>query len=282
MPDIWGVASIVTKFALYIGVLTAAGTVMAALLFRLTRYRKFAATFAVIGLLATVLAFSLRGAMLTGDAAGMIDPKMLGLLWTTPVGTAFAFRMVGLALVIIGLFVGKFGHWVSVVGGILAIWSFVQIGHIPDHDTTLLKIALTLHLIAVAIWIGILSPLKRLAATRDTWPSAADVGHKFGMLASITVPLLIVAGVYMSYELVGSISALISTSYGQALIFKVVIVVMLLVLAAANKLRFIPKLKEGDPNAAGHLVKSITVEWLMILLILGITAILTSTLTLPK
>ena len=33
MPDLWGLAAIVTKFALYVGVLTAAGTVLAALIF---------------------------------------------------------------------------------------------------------------------------------------------------------------------------------------------------------------------------------------------------------
>ena len=109
---------------------------------------------------------------------------------------------------------------------------------------------------------------------------AAGLGHNFGLLATLMVPLLIAAGGYMGYVLVGSVKSLISTGYGQALILKVVLVCGLLALAAANKLRFIPGLQKGDPKAAAHLVKSIHIEWLVILAVLGTTAVLTSNLTL--
>ena len=52
-------------------------------------------------------------------------------------------------------------------------------------------------------------------------------------------------------------------------------------LAALNKLRFVPQLLAGDPRAAAHLAASIRVEWAMIAVILAITAVLTTTLTLP-
>lgn len=281
MPDALGLAAIVTKFALYLGVMTAAGTVMATLMFRLDRTRGLAAAFAVLGLAATILAFSLRGANLTGDLSGMTDPEMLSLLWTTPVGTALLLRLVGLGLLIAGLFMGRVGAWVSVLGGVIAIWSFDHVGHVSSRDTTLLDIALTLHLLAVALWIGILTPLKRLATSTVTFASAADVGHRFGVVATVAVPALIIVGGYMGYQLVGSLPALLDTGYGQALIIKVLLVGLLLGLAAANKLRFIPALRAGDPAAASHLSKSISVEWLVILAVLGTTAVLTTTLTLP-
>ena len=281
MPDAFGLAAIVTKFALYLGVITAAGTVMATLMFRLDRTRGLAAAFAVLGLAATILAFSLRGANLTGDLSGMTDPEMLGLLWTTPVGTALLLRMVGLGLLIAGLFMGRVGTWVSVLGGVIAIWSFDHVGHISSRDTTLLDIALTLHLLAAALWIGVLTPLKRLAASPDTFNMAANVGHRFGVVATATVPALIIVGGYMGYQLVGSFTALFGTGYGQALIIKVLLVGLLLGFAAANKLRFIPALRSGDPTAASHLSKSISVEWLVILAVLGTTAVLTTNLTLP-
>lgn len=281
MPDVWGLAAIITKFALYLGILTAAGTVMAALVFRLDRTRGVALTFGVLGLVAAVLVFSLRGANLTGDASGMIDPEMLGLLWGTSVGTALMYRLVGLGLFINGLFMGRLGHWASLLGGIMAIWSFDHVGHISSRDTTLLDLALTLHLVAVALWIGILTPLKRLASQPTTFAAAADVGHRFGRVATVTVPALIIVGGYMGYQLVGSFTALISTSYGQTLIIKVVLVAVLLGLAAVNKLRFIPELRSGSPTAASHLAKSISVEWFVVLFVLGVTAVLTSNLTLP-
>ena len=211
----------------------------------------------------------------------MTDPEMLGLLWNTPVGTALLLRLVGLSLLITGLFMGRVGPWLSVLGGLIAIWSFAHVGHVYGRDTILLDIALLWHLLAVALWIGVLTPLKRLASSSNTYASAADVGHRFGIIASVTVPVLIIVGVYMGYQLVGSVSALIGTGYGQALIIKVLLVGGLLGLAAANKLRFIPALRSGDPVAAKHLSNSLSVEWLFILAVLSTTAVLTTQLTLP-
>ena len=237
--------------------------------------------FAALGFFTAVMAFSLQGANLTGDASGMTDPEMLSLLWGTPVGTALMYRIAGLGLLVIGMFMGCIGQWVSVAGGLMAIWSFHHVGHVSGRDTTLLDIALILHLVAIAFWIGILSPLKRLVSQSATHGQAAEVGHRFGQVAMVTVPALIVAGGYMGYQLVGSFTALIGMGYGQALLFKVLLVGSLLGLAAANKLRFIPKIRSGDAAAADHLANSITVEWGVILAVLGITAVLTSNLALP-
>jgi len=282
VPDLFGLAAIATKFALYLGVITATGTVMATLMFKLDRTRRLAAIFAVLGLFATILSFSLRGANLTGDMSGMTDPMMLSLLWTTPVGTALALRLIGLNLLLVGLFLGRIGAWVSVLGGIIALFSFTQIGHISSSESALMEVALILHLLAVALWIGVLTPLYRLASSSTRYASAADVGHQFGLVASVTVPVLIVVGGYMGYQLVGSFTALIETGYGQALIIKILLFSGLLGLAAANKLWFVPALRLGNPVAASHLSKSIYVEWLFILAVLGVTAVLTTNLTLPK
>ena len=281
MPDIWSLAAIITKFALYLGILTATGTVLAALMFRLNQFRGIALVFGGLAIIASLVGFSLKGANLTGDISGMLDLEMLGLLWSTPVGTAMALRLCGLGVLIVGLFMARGGLALSALGGITAVWSFGHIGHISDRGSAVLDVALTLHLITVAIWIGILTPLQRLARETATYAEAAKVGHRFGLVASFTVPALIVAGGYMSYTLVGSIAALIQTGYGQALVIKVLLVAVLLGLAAANKLRFMPRLKVGDASAAKHLTKSISIEWVVVVLVLAVTAVLTSNLTLP-
>jgi len=281
MPDIWSLAAIITKFALYLGILTATGTVLAALMFRLNQFRGIALVFGGLAIIASLVGFSLKGANLTGDISGMLDLEMLGLLWSTPVGTAVALRLCGLGVLIVGLFMARGGLALSALGGITAVWSFGHIGHISDRGSAVLDVALTLHLITVAIWIGILTPLQRLARETATYAEAAKVGHRFGLVASFTVPALIVAGGYMSYTLVGSIAALIQTGYGQALVIKVLLVAVLLGLAAANKLRFMPRLKVGDASAAKHLTKSISIEWVVVVLVLAVTAVLTSNLTLP-
>lgn len=281
MPDVFALAAIVAKFGLYLGVLTASGTILATLLFRLEGTRACAAAFALLGLLATLLAFAVQGANLTGDVSGMTDPEMLALLWSTPLGTALLLRLGGLVLLITGLFAGRLGLWVSTFGGIIAIWSFDHVGHIPSQNNALLDIALMLHLMVIALWIGILSPLKRLASTPVTHAAAAELGHRFGAVAMLTVPALIIAGMFMSYALVGSFNALFTTGYGQVLMIKVGFVAALLTLAAANKLRFVPELRSGNRVAADHLVRSIYFEWGIILAVLATTAVLTSNLTLP-
>ncbi|MDC0634282.1 CopD family protein, partial [Planktomarina sp.] len=137
------------------------------------------------------------------------------------------------------------------------------------------------HLTAIAFWLGILKPLTKLSSSEQTWPIAAELGQRFGLVAIILVPLLLAAGVYMSFILVGSLNALVNTSYGQTLILKSTLVSLLLALAAANKFKFIPALRQGNPQAAEKLIRSINAEWVIIFTILGTTAILTSSLTLP-
>ena len=151
MLDLFGLAAVITKFGLYLGVITATGTVMATLMFRLDRTRDLAAAFAVLGLVSAIFAFSLRGANLVGDAKGMIDPEMLGLLWSTPVGTALMLRILGISLLIIGLLVQRVGTWISLLGGVIAVWSFGQVGHISSREAILLDIALMVHLLTVAL-----------------------------------------------------------------------------------------------------------------------------------
>jgi len=281
MPEAYILAAIVTKFLLYLGVMLSTGTVIVSFVFNLKHTQPLIIIFSVLGLIATIFGFLFRGASLTGDMSGMIDPEMLRLLWNTPVGTVFILRIFGLSLLFVGLFLGRIGVWISIIGGIFALLSFAQIGHISGNKFLLAEFALLLHLLAIAFWIGILIPLKRLVSSSSTYILAAKIGHRFGIIASMTVPILIAMGGYMSFELVGSIAALTGTTYGQVLIIKVALVGSLLGLAAANKIRFIPSLSAGDPNAAKHLSRSIIFEWVIISAILCITAVLTTNLALP-
>lgn len=96
------------------------------------------------------------------------------------------------------------------------------------------------------------------------------------------MPLPILAGVYMSYELVGSLSSLVVTGNERALIIKVLFVASLLALAVANMLRLTPQMGKGDPAAAGDVSKSISIEWALIVAVILTTAVLNSVLILPS
>ena len=89
-------------------------------------------------------------------------------------------------------------------------------------------------------------------------------------------------GGWLAFELVSSMQNLLFTGYGQALLAKIVLVMVLLGLAAANKLRFVPALLAEDITALSHLRSSVQFEILLVFLMLIMTAILTSVLTLPE
>lgn len=93
---------------------------------------------------------------------------------------------------------------------------------------------------------------------------------------------LILAGLLMAWIVLGGISALLTTGYGQTLLAKMLLVGALLTLRAVNKLRFVPAMLAGDKQTAGHLTRSIEIETGIILTVLAATALLTSVLALPN
>jgi putative copper resistance protein D len=288
MLDIWGQAAILTKLMLYVGALGASGLVIVQVAFAqatssLTpRVRSQAIALAALALVASLLGFMLRGAALTGGADGMTDPEMLSLLWQTPVGDALLYRLAGGALIIVGSLMPRVGQWVAVAGCVLLLWSFTQIGHVTDMGPFYVRILLLLHLFGIAFWIGVLPPLHRLSRKPDLLIQASQLGHQFGQTAMVIVPVLLFAGLVMGWLLTGTLTALISTGYGQALMVKLALVAVVLMLAAANKLRYVPAMQAGDANAARHLARSIQIETAVILAVLAATATLTSVLTLPN
>jgi len=287
MPDIWGLSSILAKWLLYTGLTGATGITMVRLVFWShvkpldARLRRFSLILAGVALTAAILSFLIRGAALTGDIAGMVDREMLGLLWTTSVGEAFAYRLAGVFLIIAGLYLPAIGAWFSLVGGVVALWSFTQIGHIPDLEQTGVRLLLLLHLLGVSFWVGILAPLHWLARDPEYLEIAANLGDHFGVMASGIVAVLVLAGGLMAWLILGSVSLLFTSSYGLVLVIKVTLVALLLGLAAANKLRFIPGMKAGKQQAANHLVRSIELEFIVITSVLIATATLTSVVPLP-
>ena len=61
----------------------------------------------------------------------------------------------------------------------------------------------------------------------------------------LVVPVLIVAGLSFAWLMSGTFAALFGTAYGWTLLAKLACVSAVLVLAALNKMRFVPALKVG-------------------------------------
>lgn len=114
-----------------------------------------------------------------------------------------------------------------------------------------------LHLMATAVWVGGLVGLAasvpliahRTAAGRLL---LRDVVARFSTLALSCVALLVLTGLYSAWMHVGSPAALTSTTYGSALVIKLLLVVGLVALGAFNLLWVRPRLALGTTTTGEH------------------------------
>ena len=286
--DFLSLLSIIAKLTLYMGALFASGIIIYLIFFETDKARysfnssQMIGIFALIGLIAAIVNYTLLSARLVDDIAGAFDSEMLAMLWATPVGTALLLRVTGFAVIIVGLCWRKVSKILMFIGCLVVIGSFTQASHVADIGSILSPILLLVHLIGISMWVGILLPLYKLSANPAQITVAADIAYSFGRFAVFFVPVLLIVGGWLAYQLVGSPTNLFTTSYGQTLIAKVVIVGGLLMLAAANKLKFAPALRAGDSTALQHLRYSVIAEIVLVFFILAVTATLTSAIALPE
>ena len=72
--------------------------------------------------------------------------------------------------------------------------------------------------------------------------------RRFGDIAFVVVSSLVAAGVILALLMLGSLEALLSSSYGQLILIKVTLVAVLLALAALNKFRTDGRRVVGRPR----------------------------------
>jgi len=113
-----------------------------------------------------------------------------------------------------------------------------------------------LHLIAAAAWLGALVPLALLLriATADLRPASLTLARaavrRFSTLGIASVAALVASGLVNTWVLSGSISALIGTDYGRLLLAKIGLFLLMLLLAAVNRLWLTPRLAASSGDAA--------------------------------
>ena len=276
--------AIAAKAAGYGAALLAMGGVLFVVLFArqadpsvLRLARRIAALAALLGLAILAARFGIRAVRISGVGwDGATDPMMLGFVWQSPLGTAAIWRGAGEAAILAILLQGA-GRWIALGGTLAVAVSYTQVGHTLGDPRWALAGLLTAHLLAASIWVGALAPLHRAART----PDGAELLHRFGIVAAGGVVILAAAGVGLAWLLSGSVSALLGTAYGLGLLAKVAVVTGLLGLAALNKWRLVPALRRADPVAARSLRHSIAVEGTAVLLILLLTATITTVTTPP-
>jgi len=244
--------------------------------------RRSVVTAAWLALALLFLQWPLQAGFLGGSTlAAALDPMLLRVVFESAQGSRMILAASGLLLlhgVLIDIGRTRYlGLGLSVTGVILVFLAFTQVGHTRDGPRWLLPGLLLVHLAAVAFWVGALLPLYRMAGPAVPHKVAAQILAAFGRVASVTVGLLLAAAVGLSWLLLGGLVPFLETAYGQMLLIKIALVLLLLGLAAMNKWRLVPAFERREPNADRRLRRSILGEGLLVLLILFVTALLTTT-----
>ena len=99
------------------------------------------------------------------------------------------------------------------------------------------------HLVAASIWVGgsifigiVLAPLLKTMSdsVEGRLSIMIRVGRKFNTIAIPSLIILIVTGIYNSSNLLSRPSLILSTTYGQILVVKVILVIVLLITFAVH------------------------------------------------
>lgn len=200
------------------------------------------------GLAASLLAFAAMAAAMTGLTIATLDRDMLAMIaFETDPGRAFLGRTAALALA--AAFARRPGAAASCAA--IALASLAWSGHAAMHEGiagTAHRIADIVHLLAAGAWTGALVIL--LAMTMD--PSIEtgrlhDALSRFGFVGSVLVGSIVLTGLANLWLVVGAdgLIRLPDTSYGRLLGLKLTAFVAMLALAAGNRWRLTPRLRDA-------------------------------------
>lgn len=137
------------------------------------------------------------------------------------------------------------------------------------------------HVLAAGAWLGTLGvlivvglPIALRAASGGRTDAVATMVNAFSRLALTCAGVLVFTGIVAARLNVASWGAFTSTSYGRTLLIKLAIVLLLVLVGAFNWRRVRPALASGGTSAAGRLRRAATLELVLGLVVLAVTAVL--------
>ncbi len=237
----------------------------------LRRVRLLAVITAACGLLAVLVQGLTEPVHLAGSVAGLADPMLRRLAWSSAAATVPLMRLAGLLVLWSGSRRPHAGMLVLaalVLGG-----SFLVSGHaLTDAHRLLLLPLLALHVLVAAFWFGAVAAFWGLMLNGEAPPVRAL--EAFSRRAVRGVPLMGLAGLAMALLLVPGIGAL-ARPYGLLLVAKALLFTGVLALAAVNRLRLLPSLREGVVAARGTVLATLSAEYVLLLAAVAVAALMT-------
>jgi len=174
------------------------------------------------------------------------------------------------------------GFWVGTAGAGAALVSVLPVGHTQTFGPSWLVMGADLvHAATAAVWLGglvaLILHLTRARRRKSDPAEAAVVLSRFSTLAGGVVVLLGITGTILAVVIVGSVTALVGSSYGLLLLAKLGMVVVIGALAAWNRFGLVPRLaRDGTTGSAWpRLARAIRLEAAGIVVVVGLTSALT-------
>lgn len=239
----------------------------------LRRIGIFSALLAAIVLAAQ---YALEAARMSGELGGALDSALQGVVLRSAVSVTLSWRVLGLSLIVAALRRrGAERSIAGTIGVVIVLASFTFVGHTANSaQRWLLSPVLLAHLCVVAFWFGALVPLY-LVSAHEPAETSARVVAQFSARALWLVPALFVAGIVLAAGLLPDLAAL-RRPYGLLLLAKVTGFCALMLLAALNRWRLGPALRTGGAAAGRRFRSVVAAEYVLIVAVLCVTAVMTS------
>lgn len=174
-------------------------------------------------------------------------------------------------------------RWLALGSALCLIVAIAWTGHAASTPFKLGYLHLAadaLHLCGAAAWIGGLMSLALLlqVVSRHRVPAWAtlqlDAIRRFSSLGMVSVATLVVSGIINAWILVGSFRALVVTDYGWILMLKIAAFMVMVALAAINRLWLTPRLAEPEGEALHSLTRNTVAEIVLALVIFAVVGLL--------
>jgi copper transport protein len=220
----------------------------------------------IMGSLVVLGAADILGLMVkTGQANGALigwpwQPEFMALL-NTRVGLLALIRL-GFTIILAGFLLpmqNSWNRWAGLAVNLLLLLTISLESHAAGDPKPLLPIlADWVHLVGVSVWVGgLFSFLGGMHFTSRFYPkprtllTAFLISH-FTILALASVGILVITGVYGYILRVGTLASLFYSTYGQALVLKLLIAAPMLALGGINFLFTSPNMQQAAAQPGGN------------------------------
>ncbi len=239
---------------------------------------KMGRTSAAVAAVTYVLALGFGGAeMMLGGPTAIFSMDAWSQSMASTLAPSALIGIPGLLVLFIAFGKGPEGKSspLLIAGAAIAVASFLVTGHAATAAPVwLMAPMVAVHLFCAAFWIAALYPLAKTAQVAEVTEAGA-VMTQFSERAVWTVGALFLSGAVITWIQVEGPQNMLTTDYGLRLTAKIAIFVMLLGLAAMNKMVLTPALEKSDAAASGKLRRSIKFEYAAMVLIIGAAVSLT-------